>query len=67
MAKIHESYRDLHKAARKQGWTITTTSGGHLRWLTPDGRSVFSPVSPSDCRGRHRVIMKLKAAGLVVR
>jgi predicted RNA binding protein YcfA (HicA-like mRNA interferase family) len=65
--RIPEPYRGMHKAALKQGWTVTPTGGsGHLAWKTPDGKTVFSPSSPGDGRGVHRVRAKLRRAGLKV-
>ena len=65
-SRVPESYRALAKLARQQGWTITVCGSGHLRWTPPDGRAVFSPMSPGDGMGRgfRNVRAKLRRAGL---
>jgi predicted RNA binding protein YcfA (HicA-like mRNA interferase family) len=38
---------DLIAEARRAGWDITRTTGGHLRWRSPEGRVVFTEPTPS--------------------
>jgi len=66
--RVPECYRGLAKAAAAQGWQITLTGSGHLRWTSPAGRSVFTPQSPSSRGGPGilRVKGKLKRAGLEI-
>lgn len=65
--KIPSDYRPLAKLARDAGWTITFTRKNHLAWTSPDGKTVFSPSTPSDYRSLPRVISKLRRAGLNTR
>ena len=67
MIRLPESYRAFGVAAKKQGWVITTTGSGHLKWTDPDGRTTFTPRSPSaNYKGLIRVKTKLKKAGLIL-
>jgi hypothetical protein len=65
--KIPKDYEELAHAATDQGWTIKTTHGGHLAWINPFGKKVFSPSSPGDRkRGRLNVRRKLREHGLKI-
>ena len=65
--RIHESYRKLARAARRAGWTVTRTPGGHLAWKPPSGRVIYSPATPSDRYGIRNHVAQLRRAGLAVR
>jgi len=66
-AKIPADYKKLYNAAVKQGWEIYFTGSNHLRWINPQGISVFTPKSPSvNGTGLIRIIHKLKNAGLEI-
>jgi hypothetical protein len=42
--------KDLTKyrrIAERQGWDITPTRSGHLRWTSPVGVVIFSPSTPA--------------------
>lgn len=65
--RIPPDYRPLYKAAMTQGWEVSVTGSGHLKWTNPAGRSCFSPSTPSDYHGYLRVVHKLKALGLIVK
>jgi hypothetical protein len=60
--------RALLKKAHAQDFTVVPTSGGHFKVSTPRGvrpmRSEFSPKTPSDTRGLHRVRSKLRKIGV---
>lgn len=62
--RIPKEMRPVAKKARDQGWTISTTKGGHIVWQSPTGKKVFSPSSPSEYRGHKNVIRKLRHEGL---
>ena len=65
--RVPESYRKLARAARRAGWTITVTRGGHLAWKPPSGRVIYTPSTPSDRRGARNNMAELRRAGLAVR
>ena len=61
MAKITipEGLRDEARRALDQGWTITRTGSGHLKWQPPGGRPfVITPATPS---AGHRSILNSRA------
>ena len=62
--KLPEAYRALAKAARKAGWQISFTGGGHVCWRSPEGVAVFAPATPGDRRSLRNVESKLRHAGL---
>lgn len=65
MRKIPKLYRKLAKAAKKQGWFLELTGGGHLRWCNPAGGFVITPSSPSDGnRGLQKARADLRKGGL---
>lgn len=39
---IPEHLRHLARKARAEGWSITQTGSGHLRWKPPSGRAVIT-------------------------
>lgn len=44
--QVPEALRDAARIARKAGWRITRTSGGHLKWAPPGGRFVVTSATP---------------------
>ena len=64
--RVPESYRKLARAARRAGWTITPTGGGHLAWKPPSGRVIYTPSTPSDRHGTRNTAALLRRAGLAV-
>jgi predicted RNA binding protein YcfA (HicA-like mRNA interferase family) len=60
--KIAEQLRPIIDAARRRGWTISVTNGGHLRLRHPNGATVFTASSPSDRRARTAVAADLRRA-----
>lgn len=65
--KLPESYRKLARAARRSGWQITRTGGGHLAWKPPSGRVIYTPATPSCSRSVRNNRAELRRAGLAVR
>lgn len=57
-------WRELAAYAISQGWVITRTNGGHLRWTSPDGQPVFSPATSSDWRAARNHRRDLERYGL---
>lgn len=60
--------RELKKIAVKaveQGWTISMTNGGHLKWTSPKGgQPVFTASTPDDYRTVRNCLSLLRRAGL---
>jgi hypothetical protein len=52
------------RCAHERGWTVEMTSGGHLKWLGPDGQLVRSGKTLSDYRAVRNIRARLKRAGL---
>jgi len=63
---IHREFRPLVEAAVAQGWTVTPTKGGHLKFQSPKGDVVFAAGTPSDWRAMKNVRAHLRRAGLAV-
>lgn len=49
-SQLHEMFRDIAAHAIANGWSIHFTGGGHLVWISPVGKKVFSSNTPSDWR-----------------
>lgn len=63
--KIPEPYRGAYGAAKKLGWEITRTGGGHLKWRPPVGRCFFTSATPNGgCRSVENDLRNLRRAGL---
>jgi len=56
--------RDHARLALSRGWTISITGSGHLRWRSPDGKTVFTPRTPGYGRSAASITAKLRRAGL---
>lgn len=59
-------WQKLISAARAQGWTIEVRRNSHLKWVSPDGKSVFTSSTPSDHRAVKNARRDLRKAGLMV-
>lgn len=64
----HPEIRKLLRLAHDQGFQVLATKGNHYKVMTPkhwrEKESVFSPKTPSDIRGIHRVARKLRHLGV---
>ena len=63
MANSSKEIRALAKLAEAQGWTVTRTRNGHLKWVSPQGSVVISPSTPSDWRSMKNHLAHLRRAG----
>jgi len=66
MGKQAKDMRELKALAESQGWKVTPTGGGHLKWVSPQGAIVFGPSTPSDWRSMKNHVGYLRRAGLRV-
>lgn len=62
--RIHESFRSLARTAREQGWKITQTKRGHLKWTAPGGGAVITASTPSSARSVWHSRAELRRSGL---
>ena len=68
-ADVHRLVKPVYRVAAitaiQQGWRLSLTGGGHLRWTPPgDESTVFTPSTPSDYRGVLNCMAQLRRAGL---
>jgi hypothetical protein len=56
----------LKKLAEAQEWKIVVSNGGHLKWMSPTGKVVFTSITPSDHRALSNIRRDLKSAGLII-
>ena len=66
MGKQSKDIRELKAHAESQGWVVTPTKNGHLKWVSPAGAVVISPSTPSDWRSMKNHVAYLRRAGLHV-
>lgn len=57
-------YRDIARAARKQGWREQPVKKGS-NWLSPDGKTIVNwHGTPSDVRAVRNFLARMKRGGL---
>lgn len=56
----------LAKEAIRQGWDVSKTNGGHLKWVSPSGSFFYSALTPSDPRSLKNIQRDLRVNGFVV-
>lgn len=61
---LKKEMKQIVKVAKGQGWEITHTRNGHLRFRSPGGALIFAPSTPSDYRGIKNKIADLRRVGL---
>lgn len=63
--------KKMLRAAHDQGFVVTRTNNNHYKVSTPahyrEQSSCFAPKTPSDVRGYHRVMAKLRNLGVKFR
>lgn len=62
----NKDFQKLIKEAENQGWEVSRTGGGHLRWMSPEGKVVFSAFSPSDKRALQNTKKELRIKGFAI-
>lgn len=66
----HPDIRRVLRMAHDQGFRVSVTRGHHFKIMTPEHwdekATVFAPKTPSDIRGVHRVVQKLRRIGVDV-
>lgn len=60
---MHKDIRPIARRARQQGWHISGTRSGHLMWVSPEGRKLFTSSTPSDSRTIKNFRAELRRAG----
>lgn len=66
--KIPAHLRALARRARAEGWTVTRTGSGHVRWSPPRGRPVITGSTPESYgHGPRNALKELAKAGLGAR
>lgn len=64
---LKKDIKQLMRIAQEQGWEVSNTNGGHLRWRPPNNAPlVFTASTPSDRRAIHRILRDLQRSGLRV-
>lgn len=63
---MNKDMKQLCRSLRKQGWTVERTSKGHYRAITPAGRKIVMPSTPSDGRSVLNTRALLRRAGAVL-
>ncbi len=58
--------KELIKSAKSQKWEIVVSNGGHLKWISPLGKVIFTSLTPSDRRAMSNIKRDLKSAGLII-
>jgi predicted RNA binding protein YcfA (HicA-like mRNA interferase family) len=61
----NKDVKQLIKKAEAQGWIITHSRGGHLRFYAPDGHLLFFSATPSDPRAIKNHISQMCRYGFV--
>lgn len=62
--KVHPDLRKPLRAARKAGWGVEFTKGGHIRVTPPDGPYIIMSATPSDGHATKNAKADLRRAGL---
>lgn len=59
---VDKDFRALAREAIAQGWEVLA-SGRHLKWVSPDGKPIFSARTPSDHRAVRNHLALMRRAG----
>lgn len=58
--KVNKSMRPVVKLAESLGYRVDKTNGGHLRFLKPGRRPLFTSSTPSDWRSQRNIMSELR-------
>jgi hypothetical protein len=64
---MHRDLKDVVTRAKRAGWSVEPTRGGHLRFCPPaklGGPCLYTASTPSDRRGLDNLRAQLRRAGL---
>jgi hypothetical protein len=61
---IPRELRRAARTARRSGWTLTATGGGHIKWESPGGEVVITGSTPGGGRATKNGLACLRRAGL---
>lgn len=64
--RVHKDFRPLLKAAKRAGWDVTQTQGGHIQVVNLAGDVTHLPSTPSDHRSYMNARQELRKMGLRV-
>jgi len=67
MITKNKDLNKLIKEAQRHGWVVIQTQGGHLKWMSPVGVTMFSSYSPSDINAINRIKKDLIVNGFIFR
>lgn len=45
--RVPSHLRSLADRAKAEGWTLTQSGSGHIRWQPPKGRAYFTGATPN--------------------
>ena len=60
--RVNVKMKDLVEQAKRDGWTVSLTRKGHLRFSAPGRATVFGSGTPSDHRSIENIRGKLRRA-----
>lgn len=63
---FRKDVRAIIRSARRAGWSVGFTNGGHLRFHAPSGVTIYAASTPSDPRSIANLRAHLKRCGLLV-
>lgn len=63
---MRKDVKALVKLAESQGWQVTITRSNHVCFRSPEGKTTFTPSTPSDGRGMKNAKAQLRRNGLAL-
>jgi len=57
------SFKQLKKSLIKQGWNCSVRKCGHLKFVSPSGKVLFTSATPSDVRAIHKIRAQARRMG----
>lgn len=63
---LDTSWKELAEHALDEGWQVSTSGTGHLRFTSPAGKVVITPASPGGGRGLKNARAQFRRSGLTV-